>query len=150
MAEEQDFELAFFSALRGLTHLHVILEKSGAGLHSGCAECDEIRKFRNESRYRGAGVKTDDWRSAFSAALSGLRHLYFRLEEARLDLHSMACDGCYEIRNFLNTPNYPGNRHDRVGVKFHRPLTEYDNDYGKAVAAEKDMIAKAQLANENH
>lgn len=78
----------------------------------------------------------------------GLKHLYFRLEEAKLDLHS-ACDGCYEIRNFLNTPNYRGNRNDPVGVEYHRPLTEYDNDYAKAVTAEAHVIEKATAPKEN-
>lgn len=135
MAEEpQDFELAFFSALRGLRHLYFKLKQSGVELHLGCGECDEISKFMNVPRYRGAGVQLDDWRGAFPRALAGLKHLNLRLEEARLDLHS-ECDGCYEIRNFLNSPNYLGNRDDPVGVKYHRPLSEYDNDYRKAVGS---------------
>lgn len=140
--EPRNFALAFFSALRALHHLYFKLRHSEVDLHSHCAECDEIRRFLSVPRYRGSEVQVDDWQSAFSSALNGLKHLYFRLEEARLDLHS-ACDGCYEIRNFLNTPNYLGNRHDPVGVEYFRPLTEYDNDYGKALAAEKDLIPKA-------
>jgi hypothetical protein len=140
--EPQHVELAFFSALRGLRHLYFKLEQFGVDLHTPCDACDEIKKFLNVPRYRGNEVPVDDWQSAFSSALSGLKHLYFRLEEAQLDLHS-ACDGCYEIRNFLNTPNYLGNRHDPVGVEYYRPLTEYDNDYSKAVAAEKDRLPQA-------
>ncbi len=144
MAEEpHNFELAFFSALRGLHHLYFKLQQSGVDLHSSCGECDEVRKFMNVPRYRGIEVQVNDWQRAFPSALSGLKHLYLRLEEARLDLHS-ACDGCYEIRNLLNTPNYFGNRHDPVGVECYRPLTEYGNDYRKAVAAEAEVIERRQ------
>jgi len=36
-------------------------------------------------------------------------HLYFRLEESQLDLHS-ARDGCFEIRNFMNDPGSRNNK----------------------------------------
>jgi hypothetical protein len=139
--DPENFQLAFFSALRGLRHLYFKLEKSEVNLHSQCSECVEIKNFMNVPRYRGRGVQPEDWQGAFSRALAGLKHLYFRLEEAKLDLHS-ACDGCYEIRNFMNTPNYLGNREDLVGVEYYRPLTEYDNDYATAVAADKDLMHK--------
>jgi hypothetical protein len=42
---------------------------------------------------------------SFFAALRALRHLYFKLETDRLELHS-ACEVCDEIRNFLDVPNY--------------------------------------------
>src|SRR5689334_5098705 len=45
------------------------------------------------------------WERSFFAALRALRHLYFQLEHARLELHS-DCELCDEIRNFLALPNY--------------------------------------------
>ena len=45
------------------------------------------------------------WERSFFAALRALRHLYFQLEHARLELHSN-CELCEEIRNFLALPNY--------------------------------------------
>ena len=45
------------------------------------------------------------WERSFFAALRALRHLYFQLEQARLDLHSN-CAVCDEIRNFLSAPDY--------------------------------------------
>lgn len=45
------------------------------------------------------------WERSFFAALRALRHLYFQLENAGLELHSQ-CEVCDEIRNFLATPNY--------------------------------------------
>lgn len=45
------------------------------------------------------------WERSFFAALRALRHLYFQLEDARLELHSN-CQVCNEIRNFLAVPNY--------------------------------------------
>ena len=42
---------------------------------------------------------------SFFAALRALRHLYFQLEHAGLELHSN-CELCDEIRNFLALPNY--------------------------------------------
>lgn len=47
------------------------------------------------------------WERSFFAALRALRHLYFQLEHARLELHSN-CGLCDEIRNFLAVPNYRG------------------------------------------
>ena len=47
------------------------------------------------------------WERSFFAALRALRHLYFQLEQARLELHSN-CEICDEIRNFLAEPNYRG------------------------------------------
>ena len=48
------------------------------------------------------------WERSFFAALRALRHLYFQLEHAGLELHSN-CELCDEIRNFLAVPNYRGN-----------------------------------------
>ncbi len=45
------------------------------------------------------------WERSFFAALRALRHLYFQLEHAKLELHS-SCQLCDEIRNFLALPNY--------------------------------------------
>ena len=45
------------------------------------------------------------WERSFFAALRALRHLYFQLENAGLELHSQ-CEVCDEIRNFLAMPNY--------------------------------------------
>lgn len=45
------------------------------------------------------------WERSFFAALRALRHLYFQLEHARLELRSN-CERCDEIRNFLELPNY--------------------------------------------
>lgn len=45
------------------------------------------------------------WERSFFAALRALRHLYFQLENAGLELHSQ-CEVCDEIRNFLAVPNY--------------------------------------------
>lgn len=45
------------------------------------------------------------WERSFFAALRALRHLYFQLEHAGLELHSH-CELCDEIRNFLAVPNY--------------------------------------------
>ena len=47
------------------------------------------------------------WERSFFAALRALRHLYFQLEQAGLELHSN-CELCDEIRNFLAVPNYRG------------------------------------------
>jgi hypothetical protein len=47
------------------------------------------------------------WERSFFAALRALRHLYFQLEHAGLELHSN-CELCDEIRNFLALPNYRG------------------------------------------
>ena len=45
------------------------------------------------------------WERSFFAALRALRHLYFQLENERLELHSN-CQVCNEIRDFLAVPNY--------------------------------------------
>lgn len=45
------------------------------------------------------------WERSFFAALRALRHLYFQLEHARLELHS-DCELCDEVRSFLALPNY--------------------------------------------
>lgn len=45
------------------------------------------------------------WERSFFATLRALRHLYFQLENAGLELHSQ-CEVCDEIRNFLAVPNY--------------------------------------------
>jgi hypothetical protein len=42
---------------------------------------------------------------SFFAALRALRHLYFKLEKDRFELHSN-CELCDEIRNFLAVQNY--------------------------------------------
>ena len=44
------------------------------------------------------------WERSFFAALRALRHLYFQLENAGLELHS-ECEVCDEIRNFLAVPS---------------------------------------------
>jgi len=46
---------------------------------------------------------------SFFAALRALRHLYFQLEQAGLELHSN-CELCDETRNFLAMPNYRGDK----------------------------------------
>jgi hypothetical protein len=58
---------------------------------------------------------------AFSIALRTLQYSYFRLEEARAELHPISCWGCSEIRNFLSTPDYRGDREDPIGVEYQRP-----------------------------
>jgi hypothetical protein len=47
------------------------------------------------------------WERSFFAALRALRHSYFQLEQAGLELHSN-CALCDEVRNFLAVPNYRG------------------------------------------
>jgi hypothetical protein len=49
------------------------------------------------------------WERSFFAALRALRHLYFQLEYAKLELHSN-CELCDEIRNSLALPNYRANK----------------------------------------
>lgn len=67
------------------------------------------------------------WERSFFAALRALRHLYFQLENAGLELHSQ-CEVCDEIRNFLAMPNY---RADKV---------ESDNDWQPLFVAARDAL----------
>lgn len=67
------------------------------------------------------------WQRSFFAALRALRHLYFQLEQARLELHSN-CEVCDEIRNFLAVPNYRG---DNI---------ENDNDWQPVFLIARDAL----------
>jgi hypothetical protein len=64
--------------------------------------------------------KSVTWERSFFAALRAMRHLYFKLEKAGLELDS-GCHGCHEIRNFLNMPGYRGDLDNPLGVDMHRP-----------------------------
>lgn len=67
------------------------------------------------------------WERSLFAALRALRHLYFQLEQARLELHSN-CELCGEIRNFLAFPNY---RADNI---------QSDNDWKPALVIAGDAL----------
>lgn len=67
------------------------------------------------------------WERSFFAALRALRHLYFQLEHAGLELHSN-CELCDEIRNFLALPNY---RADNV---------QNDNDWQPSFVVAQDAL----------
>ena len=68
------------------------------------------------------------WERSFFAALRALRHLYFQLEHARLELHSN-CELCNEIRNFLALPNYRANN------------IQQDNDWQPLFIVARDVQA---------
>jgi hypothetical protein len=67
------------------------------------------------------------WQRSFFAALRALRHLYFQLEQAGLELHSN-CELCDEIRNFLASPNY---RADHI---------QNDNDWQPLFIVARDAL----------
>ena len=67
------------------------------------------------------------WERSFFAALRALRHLYFQLEHAGLELHSN-CELCDEIRNFLELPNY---RADNI---------QKDNDWQPLFVIARDAL----------
>jgi hypothetical protein len=64
---------------------------------------------------------------SFFAALRALRHLYFQLEYAKLELHSN-CEVCNEIRNFLAVSNYRGEN------------VENDNDWQPSFIIARDAL----------
>jgi hypothetical protein len=67
------------------------------------------------------------WERSFFAALRALRHLYFQLEDAKLELHSN-CEHCDEIRNFLALSNYRGNN------------IQNDNDWQPLFIVARDLL----------
>ena len=67
------------------------------------------------------------WERSFFAALRAVRHLYFKLEHAGLELHSK-CELCDEIRNFLALPNY---RADNI---------QNDNDWQPLFIVARDVL----------
>jgi hypothetical protein len=67
------------------------------------------------------------WQRSFFAGLRALRHLYFQLEHAGLELHSN-CELCDEMRNFLALPNY---RADNI---------HNDNDWQPLFVIARDVL----------
>jgi hypothetical protein len=71
------------------------------------------------------------WERSFFSALRALRHLYFQLEHAGLELHS-SCELCDEIRNFLGVPNY---RADNI---------QHDEDWKPSFIIARDALKHLQ------
>ena len=117
------WERSFFAALRALRHLYFQLENSGLELHSNCEVCDEIRKFLAVPNYRVDNIESDEqWKPVFLIPRDALKHLYTKLEADAMNLHSVRCLGCIEIREFLSNPEYLGKLDEPLQVDMHRPL----------------------------
>jgi hypothetical protein len=123
MPMQVTWERSFFAALRALRHLYFRLEHATLELHSNCELCDEIRNFLALPNYRGDNIQNDDgWQPSFVVARDALTHLFAKLDDDGMKLHSATCHGCIEIRAFLSTPEYRGNFDDPLQVDMHRPL----------------------------
>ena len=131
------WERSFFSTLRALTHLYFQLENTGLELHSHCEVCDEIRNFLAAPNYRAGNIENDkDWQPSFLLARDALTHLYTKLVEDGMKIHSATCHGCIEITEFLSNPEYQGKLDDPLQVDMHRPLNYaplgwVDKEYGR-------------------
>ena len=117
------WERSFFAALRALRHLYFQLEHARLELHSNCEHCNEIRNFLALPNYRADNIQNDnDWQPLFIVARDVLTHLHTKLDADIMTLHSLACHGCIEIREFLFNPEYRGKLDDPLQVDMHRPL----------------------------
>lgn len=88
-------------------------------------ETDEV-EFEDAPPVRNISMPVTAERSFF-AALRALKHLYFKLEKDRLELHS-TCEVCDEIRNFLNVRDY---RADDFDTAFSTTRTALNHLYIK-------------------